>query len=124
MFMNNGEFLKEPLMMNGINDSYLQQSIMKTIIFEMNEMLIELGKEYDNIYHVDSRGVTAFYEKYKGRKPGAFWYDELHPKVQIFGIISDVYSDIIADKTEPGQRVINVIGAFEKRGNRWNDVAK
>ncbi len=115
MFMDNGEFLKEPLMMNGINDPLLQQSIVKTIIFEINEMLIELGKEYDNIYHVDSRGITAYYEKLKGKKQGKYWYDELHPKSKIFGIIANVYSDIIDNKTPPNKRVINVIDVFKKQ---------
>ena len=118
MFMNNGEFLKEPLMMNGINDPLLQQSIMKTIIFEMNEMLIELGKEYNNVYHVDARGITAYYEKLKGKKQGTYWYDELHPKSKIFGIIANVYSDIIDDKNNPSQRVINVIDAFSKKNKQ------
>jgi hypothetical protein len=114
MLMNNGEFLKEPLMMNGINDPLLQQCVMKTIIFEMNEMLIELGKEYDNIYHVDSRGITAFYEKLHGKKPGSYWFDELHPRSKIFGIIANTYSDIIDSKTQAGGRVINVIDTFSK----------
>jgi len=117
MFMNNGEYLKEPLMMNGINDSYLQQAIMKAITFELNEMLIELGKEYENVYHVDSRGITAYYEKLKAKKPGTYWYDELHPKSRIFGIIANVYSDIIDNKTPAGQRVVNVIDAFSKKIN-------
>jgi len=115
MFMDNGEFLKEPLMMNGINDPYLQESIMKTIIFEMNEMLIELGKEYNNVYHVDARGITSYYEKLKKKKQGRYWYDELHPKATIFGIIADVYSYIIDNKTPGGVRVINVIDTFSKK---------
>lgn len=109
MFMDNGEWLKEPLMMNGIEDPVLQQSIMKTIVFEINEMLIELGREYDNVYHVDSRGATAFYERLNGKKPGAYWYDELHPRSKMFKMIADTYSDIIDGKTPAGQRVIKVI---------------
>ena len=118
MLMDNGEDLKEPLMMNRINDPLLQQSVMKTIIFEMNEMLIELGKEYNNVYHVDARGITSYYEKLKGKKPGTYWYDELHPKSKIFGIIANVYSEIIDNKNNPGQRVINVIDAFSKKNKQ------
>lgn len=114
LFMNNGKYLKEPLMMNGIINPNLQQAIMKTITFEMNEMLIELGKEYNNIYHVDSRGITAYYTKFKNKKQGTYWYDELHPKSVIFGIIADVYSDIIDNKTQKNNRVINVIDHFTK----------
>jgi hypothetical protein len=116
--INNGAYLKEPLMLNGINDPYLEQAIMKTIIFELNEMLIELGKEYDNVYHVDARGITAYYEKLKGKKPGSYWHDELHPKSKVFKIIADVYSDIIDDKNNSNQRVINVIDAFPKKNKR------
>lgn len=115
LLMDNGEFLKEPLMMNGINDPYMQQSIVNTLIFEVNEMLIELGKEYNNVYHVDSRGITAFYAKLKGRKPGSYWHDELHPNSKIFGIIAKEYLDIINNKTPEDKHVINVIDAFSKK---------
>jgi hypothetical protein len=114
-FMDNGEYLKEPMMMSGINDPYLQQSIMKTIVFEMNEMMIELGKEYDNIYHVDARGITAYYGKYKGKKSGYYWFDELHPKSEIFGIIANAYSEIIDDKIPANQHVVNVISSFSQK---------
>jgi len=117
MLMDNGEWMKEPLMMNGINDPRLQQSVIKAIIFEINEMMIELGKEYDNVYHVDSRGITAFYEKLEGKKPGTYWYDELHPQSKVFKIIADTYSGIIDNKTPDGQRVVNVIDAFSKKMN-------
>lgn len=112
IFFDNGEWLKEPLMMSGINDPEVQQSVVKAIIFEMNEMFIELGKEYNNVYHVDSRGITAFYEKFIGKKPGTYWYDELHPKSNIFEIISQVYTDIIDNRTPPKEQVINVIDSF------------
>jgi hypothetical protein len=113
-FMDNGQWLKEPLMMNGINDPYLQQAVMKTMIFETNEMLIELGKEYDNVYHVDSRGITAYYAKYKGKKAENYWVDELHPKSVIFGIIANAYTDIIDNKIPSTQRVVNVIHCFSQ----------
>jgi hypothetical protein len=115
MLMDNGEDLKEPLMVCGINDPYLQQSVVKTIIFEINEMLIELGKEYNNVYHVDARGITAYVEKLKGKKQGSYWYDELHPKSKIFGIIANIYSNIIDNKTPAGQRVVNVTDSFSKK---------
>lgn len=115
LFMPSGEYLKEPLMMNGINDPYLQQCVVNTLIFEMNEMLIELGKEYNNIYHIDSRGFTAFYENIKGRKPGKFWFDELHPKSKIFGLIADIYYDVINTELSDEKHVINVIDAYTKK---------
>lgn len=115
MFMDNGEWLKEPLMMNGINNPYTEQCVIKTIIFSVNEMLIELGKEYRNVYHVDARGITAYYEKVNGKKPGSCWYDELHPKSEIFKVISDVYTSIIDNKTPSDQRVISVVGSYSKK---------
>lgn len=117
IFIENGIYLKQPLLLNGITSPYIQQSIMKTMIFEVNEMLIELGKEYNNVYHVDSRGITAYIEKINHKKPGKYWYDEIHPKSKIFNIIASVYSDIIFDKTLPNERVISVIEASQSKLN-------
>jgi len=115
MFFDNGEWLKEPLMMNGIVDEHTQQAIVKTIIFEINEMLIELGKEYNNLYHIDSRGFTSFYEIYNNRSEGKYWYDELHPKSKVLKEIASVYSDIIEGKTPANQKVISVTNTFVER---------
>ena len=106
MFMDNGEWLKEPLMVRGIIDPYDQKSIITTIIFEINEMLIELGKEYQNIYHIDNRGLTSSYEKLKGKKPGAYWYDELHPRPKVFKVISKAYAQVIRGDIPPDERII------------------
>ena len=117
MLFTNGDWLKEPLMMNGIVDEQTQQDIIKTIMFEINEMLIELGKEYDNVYHVDIRGFTHFFENYKHKKRGYYWHDELHPKSTVFKEISNVYYSIIENKTPQNTRVINAIDSFEKMQN-------
>ncbi len=63
MFENNGQWLKEPLEIMGIYDQATQEEIIKALMFDFNEMLIELGKEYHNIYHVDSRDFTSYLEK-------------------------------------------------------------
>jgi hypothetical protein len=112
MFMDNGKWLKDPLMMNGITDTLTQRGILEAIMFELNEMIIELGKEYKNVYHIDSRGFTSFYEKYKHKRPGSLWYNELHPKSVVFKAIADVYSNIIEGKTN-NQKVVNVINNFK-----------
>ncbi len=117
MLFTNGDWLKEPLMMNGIIDEQTQQDIIKTIMFEINEMLIELGKEYDNVYHVDIRGFTHFFENYKHKKKGYFWHDEFHPKSVVFKQISNVYYSIIENKIPQDKRVINAIDSFEKMQN-------
>ena len=116
MFLNNGELLKEPLMVRGIIDPYDQKSVISTIVFEINEMLIELGKEYKNIYHVDSRGLTSSYEKLKGKKPGAFWYDELHPRPKVFKDISKAYTHVIRGDIPTDQKVIVVKNLLPESG--------
>lgn len=117
-FMDNGQYLKEPMMMSGIVDPYLQQSIMKAITFEMNEMMIELGKEYGNIYHVDARGITAYYGHFKGKGPGYYWFDELHPQPVIFGLIADAYAAIINNQIPSNQRVVSVVQLFSQKINK------
>jgi len=112
MLFSNGNWLKEPLMMNGINDVQTQKDITKTIIFELNEMLIEFGKEYSNVFHADVRGFTKFYEKYRHKKPGYYWHDELHPKSQVFKEISKIYYDIIENDLSGDEKIISVIDAF------------
>ena len=113
MLMDNGEWLKEPLMAKGIIDPYIQKSIVKTLVFEFNEMLIELGKEYNNVYHVDARGFTHYYEHLKNKRPGTYWYDELHPKNVIFRNLSSVFSAIANNQIPKNQKVVNVIGYFK-----------
>ncbi len=112
LLFSNGNWLKEPLMMNGIVDEQTEQDIVKTIIFEMNEMLIEFGKEYNNVYHVDIRGFTSFYEQLKHKKYGFYWHDELHPKSIVFKKIADIYYDIIENKIPENKKVINAKAAF------------
>ena len=75
------------------------------MMFDFNEMLIELGKEYPNIYHVDVRGFVHNMENRNDKKKGKYWFDEIHPKNYIFEKISEVYSAIIEDKTEKDIRV-------------------
>lgn len=115
MLTDNGEWLKEPLMVRGVANPYTQKAIITSIIFEINEMLIELGKEYDNIYHVDSRGLTAYLEKRDHKKEGSYWYDELHPKARVFSVIADTYADIINGKTDPKEHVIRVKEYIEQK---------
>ncbi|MCD6090263.1 MAG: hypothetical protein J7J72_02070 [Bacteroidales bacterium] len=115
MLTDNGEWLKEPLMVRGIIDPYIQKSIVASIIFEINEMMIELGKEYKNIYHVDSRGLTAYLEKRDHKKEGFYWYDELHPKAKVFSVIANTYADIINGKTNPKEHIIRVIDYISQK---------
>jgi len=114
LFMKNGQWLKKPLELNGILDKKTQESIVMAIIFDFNEMLIELGKEYDNIYHVDIRGFTRYLEKYYNKSPGSFWYNEMHPTNIVFKEISKVYAKIINSKPKSDKRIYNVIKQFDE----------
>ncbi len=114
LFMNNGQWLKEPLESKGILDKYTQQSIIMAIIFDFNEMLIELGKEYDNIYHIDIRGFTRFLENYYNKRPGEFWYNELHPTNIVFKEISKIYAEIINKKSMGNTKVFKAIDFFKQ----------
>ena len=112
LFMKNGKWLKKPLESLGIHDKYTQESIVMALIFDFNEMLIELGKEYKNIYHVDVREFNGFFEVYNNKKTGTYWYDELHPTDQVFAEISKAYIAIINDQVPKNKRVFRVIDYF------------
>lgn len=118
LFMKNGTWLKEPLELLGITDAYTQESIMMALIFDFNEMLIELGKEYPNIYHIDSRGFTAFLAQQDGHQPKDYWYDELHPVSRVFEEITKAYIAIIDNKTEEDKRVFSVIEFYKNNSKQ------
>ena len=108
LFTGNGQWLKKPLEKAGITDSFTQQSIVMALMFDFNEMLIELGKEYDNIYHVDVRGFTHYLELHDRKAAGEYWFDELHPVNKVFKEIGKTYLEIINSKSETSARVISV----------------
>jgi len=114
LFMKNGKWLKKPLESIGICDQYTQESILMALMFDFNEMLIELGKEYPNIYHVDVRGFTSFLEIHDHQEAGAYWYDELHPTNIVFSEISKTYIAIINNRIPKNKRVFSVIEFFEE----------
>ena len=89
---DHGEWLKLPLMAKGITNEYDQRAVMATLIFEFNEMLIDVitDPRYNkaNIFLIDCRGaiepMTHLRRKY-------YWFDEMHPSSAIFGEISKAY---------------------------------
>ncbi len=117
MFTKNGKWIKEPLMMKGILDQQTQQDIIMALIFDFNEMIIELGKEFDNIYHIDSRGFTNYLERKDHKKKGRYWYDEIHPKSKVYKEISDAYIALIFNEFKNHHKVVNVIEYYELREN-------
>ena len=62
-------------------------------------MLEEVGADYENVYHIDCRGVTGEDD----------WYDELHPKSKIFRKIARTYKQCIENKVceKKVYRVVN-----------------
>jgi hypothetical protein len=118
MFTRNGKWIKEPLMMSGITDDETQRNIIMAMIFDFNEMVIELGKEFDNVYHMDIRGFTDYMEKYDAKKKGAYWYDEIHPKSTIYEKISLSYNALIFDKFKHPHKVVSV-EQHHKLGNNY-----
>ncbi len=96
--MNNGKWLKTPLLMRGYNDSKEQTAIVFGVIEHFNEMLIEVGAEYDNVYHIDSRGAVNVN---KG------WYNELHPKSSEFKKIASVFEKCI-ESTDKVKKIYKV----------------
>jgi len=109
MFTKNGKWMKEPLMMKGITDQQTQQDIVMTMIFDFNEMMIELGKEFDNTYHIDIRGFTQYLEKKDHKKKGKYWYDEIHPKSNVYKEISNTYEALIFNQFKNPHKVVSVI---------------
>ena len=99
---NNGKWLKLPLLLKGIEDQYIQESIIYAMIFEFNEMLIEVVKGFkDNIHHIDCRGLND----------KDSWYNELHPESRIFEKIAKAYEmcidGVIDDQHIIVEKVIN-----------------
>lgn len=86
--MDNGGWLKRPLMIRGIFDKTLQEALVMTFIYEFNRIFIDIAasNEFKNVYHVDCRGLA------KGKED---WFDELHYRRNVYRIVADAYSHII-----------------------------
>ena len=72
--MKNGKWIKLPLLLKGIKDQATQEAIVYAMIFEFNEMLVEVTKGKKNVFHIDCRGINS----------ESSWYNELHPESYIF----------------------------------------
>ncbi|TAL67847.1 MAG: hypothetical protein EPN82_13055 [Bacteroidetes bacterium] len=83
--MHNGQWLYYPLLNKGISDSEEQRCVIAAMIHEHNELLIDIGKPLNNVYHIDSRGALKDED----------WADELHAYSKGFKRIAEVYSKCI-----------------------------
>ncbi len=76
-------------MMKGILDTNLQRAIVIAFIYEYNEMLIEVGSKFDNVYHIDCRDIPLKEEER---------YDELHLKNHKYKEVVMRFKHLIDDK--------------------------
>jgi hypothetical protein len=83
-----GKWLYQSFMLKGITNSELQRKIVKTIIFDFNEMLMKIATKpgYPNLYHIDCSGICTSRND---------WYDELHPQSFVFKKIARKYQECI-----------------------------
>jgi hypothetical protein len=83
-----GKWLYQSFMLKGITNRELQRKIVKTMIFDFNEILIKMATkpDYPNLYHIDCRGICT------SRRD---WYDELHPQSFVFKKIARKYQECI-----------------------------
>lgn len=88
LFFKNGVWLKLPLQLKGIKDQHIQEAILYAMIFDFNEMMISVTKNYKNVHHIDCRGLNT----------KTSWYNELHPESKVFKKIGQAYQDCIDGK--------------------------
>jgi hypothetical protein len=96
-FMGTGKWLRQPMMIQGIADSKIQKSIMVAMIFEINQIFIELSLKFDNVYHIDCRGVA---------KNENDWYDEIHLTSENFKRVAQAYEKCIKEFSETKSKVL------------------
>lgn len=87
--LGTGKWLFRPLMMRGIIDTELQRAIVMTFIYEFNEMLLEIEKKFDNVYHIDCRDIAL---------EQSDWYDELHLKSHKYKEVAMRFKKLIDEK--------------------------
>lgn len=98
-FTDTGKWLYEPLNTKGIIDEEDQEAVMYTMIYEFNEMLIQLANYhgFGNVFHIDCRGVAGDDD----------WFDELHLKSASFEKIAEVYRRCIREnRRQPGEKKV------------------
>ena len=97
--VDTGKWLSRPMRFKGITNDKEQRKIVKFMIFEFNEMLKDITSYFENVHHIDCRGIA------KGHHD---WFDELHLKSHVFKKVAKVYSMFINGKIE-GKKSIKVI---------------
>jgi len=96
ILIDNGRWLKTPLLLRGYQESEEQRSIVLGMIEHLNNMLIRVGQKCTNVYHIDSRGSVD---------PETGWYNELHPNSKEFSDIANTFVECIEAKSINKKRV-------------------
>jgi hypothetical protein len=111
VFMDNGHWLLDALLLRGVTSDQDRRDIMYTIIYCFNEMLIRVGRHPQigkRVYHVDARG--------SGPKEH-HWFDEMHLSSRKFKSIADLYRQCLDD------HVLGNVGESRKVFSRTNSVS-
>ncbi|PKL85695.1 MAG: hypothetical protein CVV22_05915 [Ignavibacteriae bacterium HGW-Ignavibacteriae-1] len=95
--IQSGKWLFNPMMIKGIKNRYAQKAIMFTFIYEFNQIFIDLAKEFENVYHIDCRGVAESRDD---------WFDEMHLKDHAYRKIAKAYQYIIDGKNVNCDKVV------------------
>ncbi|QNF33838.1 SGNH/GDSL hydrolase family protein [Adhaeribacter swui] len=93
-----GKWLKRPLMIKGIRNQEISRQIIKALIFEVNQLFIELTSQFTNVYHVDCRGTAPHFHD---------WFDELHLPSEKYRQIAQAYQKCIVNP--PANKVAKVV---------------
>ncbi len=96
-FMGTGKWLRQPMMIQGITDSKIQKAIMVAMIFEINQIFMELARKFDNVYHVDCRGVA---------KNKNDWYDEIHLTSKSFKKVAQAYEKCMEEFQDTNNKIL------------------
>ncbi len=92
--LDTGGWLYTPLVVKGITDPKEQEAVMYAMIYEFNEMMIQLAEKFENVVHIDCRGVAEH---------GKDWFDELHLKSHKYREIAKVYHQCMNDFIKNGR---------------------
>lgn len=104
--MDTGRWLFDALAGKGIVDPQDQKDVMYVLIYEFNEMLIQLVQftEFKNVFHIDCRGVAKEED----------WYDELHLNSKKYKEVAETFKLCMRDfrKKQTTKKVYRVNEAF------------
>lgn len=101
-FNGNGDWLSVPLALKGITDEKTKEAILYFMIFEFNEMLIQLASYpgFDNLYHIDMRNLA--------NPENGDWYDELHLNSEAYGRASRLFKKCIDAENGSKKKIYTV----------------